>query len=575
MVEASNVIILIAVGFAAIMVPFFFMGSELPNTLLFNTPGGFPVIKNETGNDFFINSLIPGENIIITNTTNGLLINASITINGTADPHINLEGDAFVFKNQTNGTIFLRGLTAGGGVSITERPNDVLISTGGGATPGLQNINTPEGNVFNATNDGLTALFVGQGIAIGNGSSVVFSINATLGELNNVNTNDTSTGDVLILNETSGEWENEILKELISLNDAFFNAKEATVDDISGVDCVNSLTYNYFDNTDPNEYARDVIEFCSDSDPDDNLTWLYVVPKDYTPTDFKFRLLWSDDNSQSSAYMQVTSNDCEEGFGTLNNGDVTCTSSDIELHQENPSDDNDISGFRYTSIPIPNGATITDARLQFHVDESSSGTLEVIFHGEDIDDSPVLTTADFDLSSRNKTSASVNWIVPSWPTVSEEGADQLSPDLSSIIQEIVNRPGWVSGNDISLFIDAWPDNSGERHAESAEGEPANAAELTITWNTGAAGGFVCFEISLMPLQNTETLDLTFSARETLCVNRSGLDQLSVTEFTIEETDHNFSPEDLVFIRIHRPNDFTPGDYESDVYVLGGSLEWLQ
>jgi hypothetical protein len=489
--------------------------------------------------------------------------------------HINVGGGAEVFKDENATDARFRTIIGTGAINVQQNLNDITISTGGGpnGSRGIANIQTPNG-LFEAAIDEDTVDFIGNGIAISNGSSVVFEINATIGQLNNVNTNDTAFGDVLILNQTSGIWENELLAELISLSDVYFNAEEATVDDLTGIDCVNDITYNFFDNTDPHEYARQVVEFCADSDPDDNLTWLYVVPKDYTPTDFKFRLFWSDDNADAGAFMALSANDCEEGFGTLNNGDVTCTSTDLELHQENPSDDNDIVGMRFTGVTVPQGATILDARIQFHVDEvNPNDPLTVTFHGEDADSSAVLTTTDFDLSSRTKTTASVNWAVPHWANVHDEGAAQLSADLSTIVQEIVDRGGWVSGNDMSLFIDAWPDNTGERHAESQDGEDGNQPELTISYSTGGVGP-VCFEIALMPLANTETLDLTFSSQETVCVNRSGLDQLSTTEWTIPASTHGFAAEDLVFIKIHRPDDFVVNDFESDVYVLGGSLEWL-
>jgi hypothetical protein len=48
----------------------------------------------------------------------------------------------------------------------------------------------------------------------------------------------------------------------LGLIDVYFNAEEGTADDLTGVDCVNDITYNFFDNTDPHEYARQVIEFC-------------------------------------------------------------------------------------------------------------------------------------------------------------------------------------------------------------------------------------------------------------------------------------------------------------------------
>ena len=76
-----------------------------------------------------------------------------------------------------------------------------------------------------------------------------------------------------------------------------------------------------------------------------------------------------------------------------------------------------------------------------------------------------LPSAPKNVSSRETTSAEVTWEPPVWPTEGEAGEDQRTPDLSSIIQEIVNRPGYTQSSAISIIITG----SGERTAEAYEG----------------------------------------------------------------------------------------------------------
>ncbi len=580
MVEALHIAIFAGIAlFGVVAVP----------PLLHNVDTGANIIDQL----FDVNATNSTENDILI-FQNGTWITGNVTqfLENQTKSHVNVGGGAEVFKNENSTTIQLRTLIGTGAINIQQNENDITISTGGGpnGTVGIANIQTPNG-LFEAQIDEDTVEFIGNGIAISNGSSILFDINATVNELIDVNVTDVSDGDVLVLvfNQTSGLWENELFSDLTSVHDVFFPAQDASVDDLTGADCVNSIVYDYFDGPDGDEFRRDVVEFCADSDPDDNITWFYVMPKDYiTERNFKFRLLWSDDNADVGAVMALATDDCEESVGPLGpKGDVTCSSSDLELHCENCTepDDNDIVGMRFTGLAIPQGATILDARIQFHVDETNpNDPIIVVFRGEDIDDSPALTSADFDLSSRTNTTASVQWNVPDWENVHDEGAAQLSADLSPIIQEIVDRVGWVSGNDITIMINEWvgctptscPTNFGNRHAESQEGEDGNQPELTVSFDTGGGGADspVCFEFSLIPVANTETIDGSFIARDTVCVNRSGLDQLSTTEFIVNATDHNLAAEDMVFLRIHRPNDFVVNDFESDVYVLGGSLEWL-
>jgi hypothetical protein len=62
--------------------------------------------------------------------------------------------------------------------------------------------------------------------------------------------------------------------------------------------------------------------------------------------------------------------------------------------------------------------------------------------------------------------------------VGEQGPDTTTPNIAAIIQEIIDRPGWVSGNDIVIIID--PQN-GERDADSYEGDSNDAPLLEIEY----------------------------------------------------------------------------------------------
>ena len=68
-----------------------------------------------------------------------------------------------------------------------------------------------------------------------------------------------------------------------------------------------------------------------------------------------------------------------------------------------------------------------------------------------------------DISSRAKTSASVNWNnIPQWGAVGETGVNQQTPDLSAIIQELVSDAKWTAGDPIAFIIEG----TGERVARA-------------------------------------------------------------------------------------------------------------
>lgn len=506
--------------------------------------------------------------------------------------HNNIGGGAEVFKNETAGLANLRTLVGSGGVTVTQNDETITIQTGGGGAPAISNINNGSGNVFNSAAEGDTVTFVGQGIAISNSSSVTFTLNATADELLDVNyTTPLDERNILVYNETIAQFENVRIDNLVALRDVHFNAEESTIDDLTGVDCINDVTFSFFDNAPIHDYRREAIEFCPNADNDDNITWLYVVPKDYTgDPDFNFRLFWTDDDADADAFMKrvdTGGDDCEESAGPIDPGRVGCGSSDLELHNENilQSDWNDFVGMRWTNVTIPQGVTIINATIQFHVDQlNPNDPIIVRFKGHDHDNAPAFSAGNptFDISSRTNTTAFVDWNIPHWVSVSDEGPAQETPNLGPIIQEIIDRPGWASGNALVIKTTEWigctPSsctNDGMRHAEAYDGEPSSAAQLKVFWQTGGGNPDpVCFEFSLLALQNTENMNGDFIARQTVCENRSGNDNLSVTEFITDAVDHQFEPEDLVFLRIHRPNDFVVDDFESNVYVFGSELQWL-
>ncbi len=123
------------------------------------------------------------------------------------------------------------------------------------------------------------------------------------------------------------------------------------------------------------------------------------------------------------------------------------------------------AGLRFTGVTVPQGATIVSAHVQFQTDEIGRQPANLTFRAQQADNAAPLATTAFDISSRPRTTASVNWAAPQWLTIGVAGAEQRTPNLSSVLQEVVNRPGWSSGN-AALII---ANGSGRRTAESFEG----------------------------------------------------------------------------------------------------------
>ena len=156
-------------------------------------------------------------------------------------------------------------------------------------------------------------------------------------------------------------------------------------------------------------------------------------------------------------------------------GSVSKTSSDLEL--VNDGSDQTV-GVRFASVPIPPGATISNAYVQFETDEVSTGAVSLLVQGQAADKPATFSSTAFNISSRPRTTASVAWVPPPWPTIQVHGPDQRTPDITSIVQEIVARPGWVSGNSMVVIVTG----TGKRTAEAFDG--AFAPILHIVYTTG-------------------------------------------------------------------------------------------
>ncbi|REJ65624.1 MAG: hypothetical protein DWQ31_16930 [Planctomycetota bacterium] len=107
---------------------------------------------------------------------------------------------------------------------------------------------------------------------------------------------------------------------------------------------------------------------------------------------------------------------------------------------------------RFQGVGIPQGATINAAKLVFTGHES--GTLfgsdfELRIEGHAADDATANPSTFTDSAWSTTTAATIQWDGANNPSAGEEFD---SVDISAVVQEIVNRAGWTSGNGLMIFI---------------------------------------------------------------------------------------------------------------------------
>ena len=153
-------------------------------------------------------------------------------------------------------------------------------------------------------------------------------------------------------------------------------------------------------------------------------------------------------------------------------GSLSLASTDIELVYDVGS--NQSVGLRFTNVAIPPGATITRAYVQFEADEVQNEATSLVVHAQAADNPGTFSFSD-KVSTRPRTTASASWAPMEWDLVAEAGPNQRTPDLSAVIQEVVNRPGWASGNALAIIVTG----TGHRTARAFEGVAAGAALLHV------------------------------------------------------------------------------------------------
>ena len=153
-------------------------------------------------------------------------------------------------------------------------------------------------------------------------------------------------------------------------------------------------------------------------------------------------------------------------------------------------------GMRFQEVAIPAGATITSARLEFFptdVPPIQTTDIDVNITGELIDDSPAFTTANSDLSARTQTGALVNWVqTDDWD---DSNTPQQTDDITTVIQEIVNQPGWCGNNALTLFI-AENGVGGSLDAFSFDGDQSRAPMLRVDFDEATVPPNACINVTV-------------------------------------------------------------------------------
>ena len=168
--------------------------------------------------------------------------------------------------------------------------------------------------------------------------------------------------------------------------------------------------------------------------------------------------------------------------------DLTDDQFDLGRSNDDTTGYDQIVGLRFKNVQIPQGATITNAYIEFTAgsfyncsyshtaaeyldpptnsnpnpiadptsstyDGNCQSDLELSIHGQDVNDALTFSDTANDISGRTKTTASQTWTLDEssdpWDT---EGETRQTPQLKTIVKEIVDRDGWSNGSPMAFIL---------------------------------------------------------------------------------------------------------------------------
>ncbi|MEN0048384.1 MAG: T9SS type A sorting domain-containing protein [Bacteroidota bacterium] len=161
--------------------------------------------------------------------------------------------------------------------------------------------------------------------------------------------------------------------------------------------------------------------------------------------------------------------DVEQG----SDGTMLITSRDLEMVDDDGLNLLDqVIGLRFTDIAVPSNATIKEAYIQFSTDIddfNSNADPTSLNIALEAGDSAPFTEDNNDLTNRFYILENIAWNnIPAWTINEEAGEDQRTPDLSTLIQELITLSTWNEGGAMTFLLEG----TGSRSAKSFEGGAA-------------------------------------------------------------------------------------------------------
>lgn len=107
------------------------------------------------------------------------------------------------------------------------------------------------------------------------------------------------------------------------------------------------------------------------------------------------------------------------------------------------------TGTRFTTVPLTGGVTISAATIQYYQHDTTYNDMAVTLYCADEDNTATYSWSSGDfVYDRPATTAQVSWLALNIGSTNDW---RSSPDISSCVQEVIDRGGWSSGNALAVI----------------------------------------------------------------------------------------------------------------------------
>lgn len=206
------------------------------------------------------------------------------------------------------------------------------------------------------------------------------------------------------------------------------------------------------------------------------------------------------------------------------------------------------TGMRFQTVALDSVDTVNDARLNLTAAFSRSGdNCNTNLGGEDIDDATAFSTeANWDTRFPSTlTTANVSWDdIGAW----NDGTVYSSPDIDTVVQEIIDRAGWNTGQDMVIFWHDYYDRSDDVGLRMGSGYDvgggSEAPVLYISYTDGctvsitnspSTYGYGTVESSSSYATGLTYFTLTNTGGCSIDVTINGTDMTGGTTWTLSDT----------------------------------------